>query len=115
MSESTPLPKQAQAASSAAEPLREVLIKLLQGAEKLPDPQKQLVATIRDLALAAKDPDQFNDTSVQRKIATIARDFEKVTAGRSYEIHLCRNTCRQHSYFRRGRRYKAGFRRAADA
>jgi hypothetical protein len=61
------------------EPLREVLNKLLQNADKLAEPDKQLALTIRNLGTAARDPLQFNDTSVQHQIASAALDFEKVT------------------------------------
>jgi hypothetical protein len=62
-----------------AEPLREVLSKLLQNADKLSAAEKQLATTIRDLGLTASSPAQFNDTSVQRNIAATAQSFERAT------------------------------------
>ena len=64
---------------TSPEPLRDVLNKLLQNADKLGEPDKQLALTIRNLATTAKDPLQFNDTTVQRQIASAALEFEKTT------------------------------------
>jgi hypothetical protein len=66
-------------------PMREVLTKLLESANHLPEADKLLSGRIRDLGLTAKDPLQFNDTSVQHQIAATVVDFEKAT-GRQLDL-----------------------------
>ena len=77
--------RQAAPTQTPPGPLREVLNKLLQNADKLAEPDKQLALTIRNLATMAKDPLQFNDTTVQRQIASAVLDFEK-TIGKQLDL-----------------------------
>ncbi len=81
----TPNDTPAATAPKTDGPMREVLAKLLESANHLSETDKQLSGRIRDLGLAAKDPLQFNDTSVQHQIAATVADFEKAT-GKQFDL-----------------------------
>jgi hypothetical protein len=81
----TPNDRPTAAAPKTDGPLREVLTKLLESANHLSETDTQLSGRIRDLGLTAKDPLQFNDTSVQHQIAATVVDFEKAT-GRQLDL-----------------------------
>lgn len=86
MSESTqPKPNDKPDAPTAKSdaPMLEVLTKLLQNADQLSEPDKQLGLRIRELGVSAKDPAQFNQTGVQVAVATAALDFERATGRQS--------------------------------
>jgi hypothetical protein len=71
--------------------MREVLTKLLESANHLPEADKHLSGRIRDLGLMAKDPLQFNDTSLQHQIAATVVDYEKVT-GKALDLSAAQRT-----------------------
>jgi hypothetical protein len=79
--------KSAAPASKFAEPMREVLTKLLESANHLSESDKQLGLKIRDLGETAKDLGQLNQTPVQVAIASAAQEFERAT-GRKLDLSV---------------------------
>lgn len=88
MSDSTqpkPSDKSVLPASKSDEPMREVLRRLLEGANQLSESDKQLGVKIRDFGVTANDVSHLNQTPVQIAIASAAQEFERAT-GRQLDL-----------------------------
>lgn len=82
MSDSTQPKPSGQPASQTPytnDAMREVFAKLTASVNLLPETEKQLGDKIRDLGQAPGDPIQFNDTSVQQRIANAVVEYEMAT------------------------------------
>ncbi len=69
------------AISAPNDPIRQILTKLLENANQIPEQYKELGIRIRDLGIAGKDPAQLGQNIFQLKIASALGDFEYVTKG----------------------------------
>jgi hypothetical protein len=87
----TPNDKPATTTPQTNGPMREVLMKLLESSSQLSETDKQLSSRIRDLGIAAKDPLQFNDISVQHQIAATVLEFETAT-GKQMDLSAAQRT-----------------------